>query len=780
MSSRSSRFGSQIHRIEDRELISGEGRFTDDIVIDGMLHAAFARSPFAHALIRSIDRGKALELEGVVAVLALEDYTADGCQPLRHLLPDPTNSRNLRPYFPERWPLAKDRLRFVGDPYALVIAETRQAALDAAELLDLDARPLPVTVGMSCGAARKGEPIWPRRPDNVCFVHESGDRRAVDAAFAGAAHVVSQTLVIPRVAVSPLEPRGCVAEYLADTAGLLIHVGVQDAFGCRRGLADALGRPAGDIHVATPHVGGSFGLKYLDPETVLVSWAADRLKRTVKWVSSRSEAFISDNHARDNVSHGQLALDENGTFLALRVRTFANVGAYPSPFAAASPTNNLGSLAGVYRTPAIHVEVIGEFTNTNPTGPYRGAGRPEASYAIERLVDLAALRVGVDRVTIRRRNMIRPDQMPFRTGLTHKYDCGEFEAVMDRALAASDWEGFAARRSTSAADGRLRGIGISTVIERATLANTYENVVAHARPDGTVKIAAGSSDQGQGHATMYAQLASEWLATPVDNIEVVEADTRELPAGGMTGSSRVSAMGSAALQKAIDALVLKGRRVVGLALETDVADVEFVGGRFRVVGTDRALGLQEVARLAMDPAFQFGDGEAGLAGAGRHDAVSENFPNGCHVCEVEIDPETGLPRLCSYVVVDDVGEVINERLVEGQLHGGLAQGIGEALIEAMRYDDGGQPVSGSFMDYAMPRAGDVCNFTTFSHPVPTKSNPLGVKGAGEAGTVGSLPAVVGAIMDALSACGIQHLDMPLTSLRILGSDPQAAPLVDKT
>lgn len=759
---RSSTLGDTLKRVEDRALVRGEACYTDDIRFAGMLHAAFARSPYPHAKLRGIDTAAAREMEAVVGVFLLDDYLADGCRPLPYLLPDPVNQSGDKPFFPERWPLAGERVRFVGDPFAMVVARSAEAARDAAEAIETDAETLPAVTRMR-DPDGPGEPIWPERPDNACFLHEIGNPVAVRAAFEKAAHVVSGTFIIPRVAVSPLEPRGCVARYDASTDMLTVHAGVQDIYGCRTGLAAALRRDPDRIAVVSPNVGGSFGMKHLDPETLLVSWAALRLKHPVKWISSRSEAFLSDNHGRDNISTGKLAVSEDGMFLGLKVETDANIGAYAASLASGSPTNNLGSLAGVYRTPAIFVRVRGVFTNTNPTGPYRGAGRPEASFVIERLVDLAARRTGLDRAEIRRRNMIAPEEMPFTTGLGHVYDCGEFETVMNKTLSAADWDGFQSRRKASAENGKLRGIGISTVIERATLSNTFENVRIQVTPTGTLRVFAGSSDQGQGHATMYTQLAAAQLGVRAESIEVTEADTRSLGTGGMTGSSRVSAMGSAALLAAIRDLVEKGVEIAASELEAAAADIVFASGRFTVAGTDRGVHLAQVAEFV---ARHGGGAPSFLEGNGNHVAERENFPNGCHACEVEIEPATGRLKLCAYVVVDDLGNVINKPIVEGQLHGAIAQGIGEALLEAVTYDEDGQLLSGSFMDYALPRASDICGFVTRTHPVPTSTNPLGVKGAGEAGLVGALPAIVGAVVDALSEHGVEHVDMPITSEKI--------------
>jgi carbon-monoxide dehydrogenase large subunit len=546
-----------------------------------------------------------------------------------------------------------------------------------------------------------------------------------------------------------------------------VAAGVQDVFSARRVLAATLGEPEARFAVVSPDVGGSFGLKGIDPELVLTVWAARRLRRPVKWVADRSEAFAADNHGRDNVSEAALAIDRNGMFLGLEVETWASLGAYPAYFGPAPPVNNLGTLAGVYRTPAIAVRVNGVLTNAAPTGPYRGAGRPEAAYVIERMVDLAARALDIDRAEIRRRNMIPPEAMPFRTALTFTYDVGDFPGVLERALAAAEHGSFEGRRAAARTRGLLRGIGLAAVIERATIRQTLECVEVRITATGNGLVIAGSTDQGQGHRTMYTQIACDRLGLDPAAVQVVEADSSRLPTGGMTGSSRVSAMGSGAALKAIEIVLAKARQIAAHALEAAAEDFVLVGSRFVIAGTDRGIDLAEVARRAHAPSLRPPGLEPGLAASASHVAAAENFPNGVHVCELEIDPETGRVRIVRYVVVDDVGTMINPHIVHGQIHGGVAQGIGEALLEQVVYDaESGQLLSGSFMDYAMPRADDLCFLEVASHPVPTATNPLGVKGAGEAGVVGALPAVIGAVVDALSPLGIAHIDMPATSEQI--------------
>ncbi len=760
---RSFSVGQPLHRGEDDRLVRGNGRYVDDIDQPGVGRAYFLRSPHAHARIVAIDTTAARALPGVIAVLTAEDYLADGGQPVPYGFHRPVNTLGVESFFPTRMPLAHGRVRFVGDGVALIIAETLNLARDAAELIDVSYDSLPAVVATDHATDPGSATVWDERPDNVCFVHEAGDKAAVEAAIVRTPYVFRQRFVISRVAAAPMEVRGCLADFDPATGISTLHAGVQDVYGTRASAAKALGIAESALHVVAPDVGGSFGLKTVDPETVGTIWASRRLQRPVKWISDRSESFAGDNHGRDNVTMAELATDAEGTFLALKVDTYASVGAYASLNGSAPPVGNLGSLAGVYRTPAIFVRVKGVFTNSVSTGPYRGAGRPEASYVIERMVDLAARTLGIDPIAIRRRNMIPADAMPFKTGLTYTYDSGEFERVMDRALGMASYSDLASRRVEARQRGKILGCGLAAVIERATLTGTSETVEIRCTQSGEVLVMAGSTDQGQGHRTMYTQVVCDQLGIDPDRVTVMEGDTRRLPAGGMTGSSRVSAMGSGAAVDAIRTLVRKGRAIAAKAFDRLESDVEFAQGRFFVPGTNFSAELGELAKIAEG----LGGSESGLLAVGAHKAAVENFPNGFHVCEVEIDPETGQIGIVRYVVVDDVGTVINPLLVKGQIHGGIVQGAGQVLMETVVYDrDTGQLLTGSFQDYAMPRAADFCSFEVASHPVPTATNPLGVKGVGEAGTVGALPAVMNAVVDALASLGIKHLDMPATSERI--------------
>jgi carbon-monoxide dehydrogenase large subunit len=757
------KIGTSARRVEDQRLLSGRGRYLDDIAPEGFLHGWVVRSQHAHARLLGVTVADALQMPGVVAVLTAVDYRAAGLAPMRHLLKDPHNHPDGASFFPARLPLAENRLRFVGEPVAFIVAATRDQARDAAEAVGIDVEPLdPVVSVEDAGAA-----VWDERPDNVCFVHRTGPTEAVEAAFGTARHRVSARFVIPRLAPSPLEPRGCLAIPDRQRGTIAIISGTQDVYGFRNEMARIFGEPEARFRVRSPDVGGSFGMKGIDPESVLTVWAARRIGRPVKWISDRIEAFLSDHHGRDLVSEAELALAEDGTFLALRVRSRANLGAFPSPLAAGSPINNLGSLAGVYRLPAISAEVTGVFTNQSPTGPYRGAGRPEASFIIERLVEMAARRLGASSAALRQKNLIRPDQMPFRTGLTYTYDCGDFPGILDRAVALAGVAAFPERRRASLKRGLLRGLGLAFVIERATLASTFEAVEIRVDPSGSVSLLSGSTDQGQGHQTMYVQLVCDRLGIAPERVWIGEGDTLSLASGGMTGSSRVSAMGSAAALQAIDRMIEKARAIAAHVLQVPVGEVEFSSGLFRVRDRNQTLDLAAVATVAHSPALLPPEIEPGLSATGIHRAAAENFPNGCHVCELEIDPETGAVGLRRHVVVDDMGNLINPMIVKGQLHGGIAQGVGEALMERMHYDAGsGQLLTATFMDYAMPRATDFPAFEIEDRPVPTATNPLGVKGAGEGGLVGAFPAVINAVVDALGPLGVHDIAVPATSERI--------------
>ena len=759
--------GQPVPRSEDPRLLRGGGRYVDDFVLPNMAFGYVLRSSHAHASILSIEVDAARKAPGVLAVFTGADWENSGFGNL-----PPAGGRKRRDgspmYVPPFPALVRDRVRRVGDYLAFVVAETLDQAKDAAELIAVEYDPLPVVTDTDA-ADKPGAPlIWEDCPDNICFVHLAGDKEAVDAAFATADHVVRRKFVINRVTAATMEPRGSIGHYDRSEDHYTIYTTLQQGHPYRASLAaHVLKVPENKVRVIAGDIGGSFGMKSeIYNEVALVLWGSKSVDRPVKWTSERAEAMLSDAHGRDNVTVGELALDKDGRFLGQRIRTTASLGAYamatgPNPLVA-----NLGTLAGVYTTPAIHVDVTGLFTNTNPTRPYRGAGRPEAAYVIERLVDEAADELGIDPTELRRRNTISPDAMPFKTGLVFTYDNGEFEKNMDIALDMAGYAAFEDRRREARGRGRLRGIGISNTIERAAAPGVEGGEIRFDR-SGTATILSGSIAQGQGHETVYKQLVCDRLGLVPGDVHYVWGDTDKIAYGHGTGGSRSATLGGSALHLATEKIIEKAKRLAAHLLEAAVEDIAFDEGVFSIAGTDRSLTITEIARAATDPG-KLPDGmEPGLVASAVYTAKVMNYPNGCHVCEVEIDEETGTVDIIGYNVVDDVGTVMNPLLVKGQVQGGIAQGLGQALMEDIEYDrDSGQLLSGSFMDYAMPRADNFSFIEVKSNPVPTKTNPLGVKGAGEAGTVGALPAVTNAVVDALSPLGIRHIGMPATSERI--------------
>ena len=759
--------GQPVPRTEDPRLITGRGVYTDDIDLPGQAIGHVLRSPHAHGEIRRIDTAEAEAAPGVLAVYTGADMDAAGYGSLPCMMP--LMGRDGRPLVVVRHrPLAVGRVRHVGEAVALVVAETRTQAMDAAELIELQIEPLPAVTAAETALAAGAPEHWAEAPGNLCLDWQGGDAPAVDQAFAEAAHVTRLRLVNNRLAVAPMEPRAAIAEY--DPAGerYTLHVGSQGVFGMRQSLAGQILHVEPEkVRVRTYDVGGAFGMRSpVYPEYVPLLHAARRLGRPVKWCDSRAESFLSDQHARDSVLEAELALDGDGNFLAVRVTAAANMGAHLSTVGPMMQSINLHkNLAGVYRTPAISVVTRCAFTNTTPVSAYRGAGRPEANYCMERLVDQAARETGRDPVELRRRNMIPTAAMPFEAASGQRYDSGDFAALLDDCVALADWQGFPARRAAAKAAGRLRGIGLACYLE-VTSPPRAEMGGIRFEADGTVSMITGTLDYGQGHAGTFAQILVDRLGIPFDSFRLVQGDSDELIAGGGTIGSRSTITSGGAMVEAADKVIERGRLLAGHLLEAAAADVEFAEGQFRIVGTDRAIGLLELAeRLrAMDaPPAEL---PAGLDVALKSEPLPSSYPNGCHIAEVEIDPETGTVEVVSYVVVDDFGTLINPMLVEGQVHGGIAQGLGQALMEQVRYDGEGQPVTGSFMDYAMPRADQMPDFRFASHPVPATTNPLGVKGCGEAGTTGALPALMNAITDALEQAGAGPVDMPATPERV--------------
>jgi len=756
--------GQPVLRKEDPTLVRGEGRFTDDIHLPNQAYAVIVRSRHAHGAIRGIDAAEARTMPGVLEIYtgaALREYG-----PLKPAVKFP-NRDGSEMRQPPRPALATDKVRFVGDPIACVVAETLQQAKDAAEAVSVDIDALPVVVDPHA-AARAGAPlIYDEAPGNVTLDYHFGDADKVAAAFAAAAHVAKVTLVNSRVVVNAMEPRAAIGVY-DDTEGRwTLMSGSQGVFGLKRMLADVLSEPPEKVHVLTSNVGGSFGMKAaVYPEYVCILHAARELRRPVKWTDERSTSFLSDNHGRAQVQTAELALDAKGNFLALRLTGHADMGAYLGAMAPQPPTLNVvRNAASLYRTPLIEVSTKCVLTNTTFVSPYRGAGRPEGNYYMERVIDVAAAEMGIDRVALRRRNQIKPSELPYKAASGATYDSGDFPEVMRRALELADWRGFAARRRESRKRGKLRGIGIGCYLEVTAPANKEMGGIRF-ETDGTVTVITGTLDYGQGHASPFAQVLSDKLGIPFDRIRLLQGDSDRLLAGGGTGGSRSMMNSGAAIVEASAKVIEQGKKIASVVLEAAVVDIEFSGGRFVVAGTDQGVGILELAEKIRGGLKLPDDVPASLDVNHVSDGVPSAFPNGCHVAEVEIDPDTGITQVVKYSSVNDFGNVINPLLVEGQVHGGVVQGIGQALTEHTVYDSDGQLLSGSYMDYALPRAGDAPDFTVVNHPVPAKTNPLGVKGCGEAGCAGGLGSVMNAVVDALSVYGIRHIDMPATPLRV--------------
>ena len=757
--------GQPVPRNEDPVLLRGEGRYTDDLSLPGQVWCAMVRSPYAHGVIRGIDAEAAKAMPGVLGVFTGADLAGYGT--LRCVLPlknaDGTPLRNI-----ERPALAADKVRFVGDPVAFVVAETRLAARDAAEAVILDIDALPAVTEASAAAAPGAPTLYDDIPDNVVLDFAFGDLAKVDEAFAKAAHVTSLPIRNNRVVVCAMEPRSAIGEY--DTAGgrFTLRVGSQGVFGLRGQLAnDILKLPVDKVRVLTGNVGGSFGMKAsVYPEYVCLLHAAKVLGRPVKWTDERSGSFLSDQHGRDHEVNAELALDAEGRFLAVRLTSFANMGGYLATVAPLMGTGNFAkNVQSNYATPLIGVRTTCAVTNTTPVSAYRGAGRPEGNYFMERLIEAAARETGRDPVALRKLNHIRPDQMPYQAASGSAYDSGEFSALLERALAAADWDGFAARKAESTARGRLRGRGIGNYLE-VTAPPMKEQGGIRFEADGTVTIVTGTLDYGQGHWTPFAQVLHQKLGVPFEKIRLVQGDSDELVAGGGTGGSKSLMASGAAILEASDQVIERGKEVAAHALEAAVADITFERGRFSIVGTDRGMDVMELADWLRTAKGLPPGVPTSLDVRHVFDQAPSAYPNGCHVAEVEIDPDTGATQVVRYVAVNDFGTVVNPLLVAGQAHGGIVQGIGQALYESTVYDENGQLISGSFTDYALPRADDVCAFATESRPVPARTNPLGAKGCGEAGCAGSLPAVMNALVDALSEYGIDHINMPATPERV--------------
>ena len=768
--------GQPVRRVEDRRFITGRGNYLDDISRPRQAYAFMLRSPHAHARIRRVDPAAAITAAGVLAVFTGEDLARDGLGTIP-CLSAVTNRDGSAATFPPHPAIVRDRVRHVGDTVAMVIGESLAAARDAAELIAVDYDPLPAAVD-TARALDRGQPlVWDTAPGNLSFDWEVGDGAAVAQVMSEAHHRVVLELVNNRVVVNSMEPRGAIGEYDPGEDSCTLWSSTQGSHFVRNLLAESIFKiPENRIRVVTPDVGGGFGMKlFLYPEHILVLWAAKKLVCAVKWTAERSDAFMTDTQGRDNITRLELALDEDLRFLALDVAILANMGAYLSNFAPEIPTVSGAVMhSGVYAIPAIHVGVKGVFTNTVPVDAYRGAGRPEAAYAVERLIDFAARRLGVRPEELRRRNFIKPEAMPYSTPLGLNYDSGEFARNMDQALAAADLAGFAVRRAEARARGRYRGLGHAVYIEQSGFPPD-EFAELRFDPSGTLTILMGTQSSGQGHQTAYTQLAVERLGVAPEKVRVQQGDTASISFGRGTGGSRSLPVGGASLAQAADKLIAKGRRIAAHLFEAAEADVEFADGVFTVSGTDRMLGIEEVARAAFNPAQQAPGIEPGFAETGHYTPPQPTFPNGCHVCEIEVEPETGHIDILRYLVVDDFGTVINPLLLRGQVQGGVAQGVGQAMLEHCVFDpETGQLLTGSLTDYCLPRADDLPAIEFAFNIVPCRTNPLGIKGAGEAGAIGAPPALVNAVVDALAELGIEHLDMPLIPERVWAAIRAAA------
>jgi carbon-monoxide dehydrogenase large subunit len=757
--------GQPVSRKEDPVLLRGEGRYTDDLNCPGQLYGVMVRSRMAHGELRSIDADAAREMPGVHMIVTAVDLDAAGIKNMpavagKHRDGTPT------PRPPQR-PLATNRVRYVGEPIAMVVAETIQQAKDAAESIFVDIDPLQAVTTASAAAGPDAPVLHADAPGNVCLDFHYGDGEQVAAAFARAAHITKLSLRNNRIVVCPMEPRSAIGEYDSEADRLILRLGCQGVFGQRNLLSGILGVPVDKLRVLTGNVGGSFGMKSgAYPEYVCLLYSARSLGRPVKWTDERSESFLSDSHGRDHEMTAELALDADGKFLAVRVTGYGNLGAWLSNATTIPPTMNMvKNIIGVYATPLIEFATKCIFTNTTPVGAYRGAGRPEGNYYMERLVETAAREMGIDRVELRRRNHIQPEQMPYRAPSGMLYDSGEFPTVMNKALLAADWDGYAARQAESRVRGKVRGRGIGHYLEvTADAGNEMGGIRFEA--DGSVTIITGTLDYGQGHASPFAQVLAERLGIPFERIRLLQGDSDELIAGGGTGGSRSMMQSGGAIIAASDIVIEQGKQAAAHFLEASVADVEFVRGRFNIAGTDLGIHIMDVAeRLRLGGELPEGMPRT-LDVSHIFKGVPSAFPNGCHIAEVEVDPDTGVVEIVSYATVNDFGVLVNPMLVAGQAHGGIAQGAGQALMESVVYDEDGQMMTGSYMDYGLPRASDLSGLGFESHPVPARTNPLGAKGCGEAGCAGSLPAVMNALVDALSEFGIMHIDMPATPLRI--------------
>jgi carbon-monoxide dehydrogenase large subunit len=758
--------GQPVLRKEDDTLVRGKGQYTDDFDLPGQAYAWIVRSSHAHGIIKGIDTSAAKTMPGVLGVWTGTDLATAGYGPYTCGLP--LKSRDGTPLLQtNRTALMSDKVRYVGDPVAFVVAETLAQARDAGETVVLDIEPLPAVTSAE-EAAKPGAPLlYDHIPNNVALDYHYGDTAKVEAAFAAAAHVTKLDITNTRVAVVAMEPRAALASYDRKSERYTIQVPTQGVAGNRTNLAKNLLKVPNDkVHLLTANVGGSFGMKNINyPEYICILHAAKALGRPVKWTDERSTSFLSDSHGRAQQIHAELALDAEGKFLAVKISGYGNLGAYITGVAPSPLSLNVGkNIASVYRTPLLSVDIKTVLTNTTLMGAYRGAGRPEANYFMERLIDRAADEMGINRLTLRKRNFIKPAQMPFAASSGVTYDSGDFQGVFNKALEISDHAGFAKRKKESRKRGKLRGIAVGSYLEVTAPPGVELGKIVF-EDDGSVKLITGTLDYGQGHATPFAQVMADQLGVPFERIKLIQGDSDIVHTGSGTGGSRSITASGMAIVEASKLVIEKGKKAAAHLMEAAEGDIEFANGRFTIAGTDRSIDIMELSRRMRE-----GNMPEGVPSSLDVDhttkEVPSTFPNGCHVAEVEIDPDTGVVQIVRYTGVNDFGTIVNPMLVAGQLHGGVAQGIGQALMECVSYDSSGQPITGSFMDYAMPRAEDIPMMAVGDHPVLAKSNPLGTKGCGEAGCAGSLSTIVNAVLDALSEFGIKHIDMPLTPERI--------------
>ncbi|MBT3623279.1 MAG: xanthine dehydrogenase family protein molybdopterin-binding subunit [Gammaproteobacteria bacterium] len=768
--------GKSVLRKEDQRFITGKGRYTGDIDLRGQTYGYFVRSPYAHAVVGEIDTSEAESMSGVVAVLTGKQVAEDelGGLPCGWMIHSKDGGEMKQPLHPV---MAATKVNYVGEPVALVVAESFDEAKNAAEHVSVDYEELPAVV--STAAAQSAPDIYTEAPGNTCYQWELGEKEATDAAIEGAAHVTRYTLTNNRLIPNALEPRAAIADFNTGTEELTLYTTSQNPHLARLILTAFVQiAPEHKLRIIAPDVGGGFGSKiFVYSEETALAWASMKLGVAIKWTAERSESFLADAHGRDHVSDAELAMDEEGNFLALRVKTTANMGAYLSTFASAVPTYLYGTLlAGQYKTPNIYVEVDSVFTNTAPVDAYRGAGRPEATFLLERIVDLAAKELGIDPAELRRKNMIQPADFPYQTPVALEYDIGDYEASLNKAMEMADYAGFAGRKADSEANGKLRGIGLSCYIEACGLAPSalagalgagvglWESGEVRVNPTGSVTVMTGTHSHGQGHETTFAQLVASRFGISVDDVEVVHGDTGKMDFGLGTYGSRSLSVGGSALSVAADKVVEKGRKIAAHLLEGDVDNIDFEDGEFRLKESNRSKTFQEIAFAAYVPHdYPIEELEPGLAEKAFYDPVNFTYPAGTHICEVEIDPETGVTEITKFTAVDDFGTIINPMIVDGQVHGGVAQGIGQAMLEQCVYDESGQLQTGSFMDYCMPRADDLPKFTVGMTTTVCTHNPVGAKGCGEAGAIGSPPAVINAITDAV---GVRDISMPATPEKI--------------